>query len=68
MTSRRLDQGQVQVLLDRQTGDDAAVFGHQADAVARRLPGRHAVQWLAGEPYLSGLQLRIGESRDRAQA
>src|SRR5690606_30652403 len=65
--ARLLDPGELQVLLDRETADDAPVLGHEPDAVARRLPGGHAMQGPAVEPDFARAQLRSREARDRAQ-
>ena len=64
---RRRDLRQLQVFLDRQSLDDAPVFRHQADTVARRLVRFHLVQRLVIEPDFAVAKLGIVDPRHRAQ-
>ena len=57
----------LQVFLDRQAGDDAAILGHQADARLRRLVRGHLVQRLVVQPDLAMVELRAVHPGNGAQ-
>ena len=52
------DLGELNVFLDRQAGDDAAVFGDKADTSGRGLVRGHLVQCRVVEPDFAMVQLR----------
>ncbi len=64
---RRCDLRELEVLLNRQTGNDPAVFGHKLQPGAGRFPVRHLVERLVIKPDLALLEHRIARPRNRPQ-